>query len=62
MTVQRTTQHGRHVRVELSSPARQFHVHGWLSWSQTRWRAVDEPVLPIRHAALRAMDADPERP
>lgn len=59
MTVQRTTQHGRQVRFDLPSSAREFHVHGWQSWSETRWRAVDEPVLPIRHAAHRAMHADP---
>ena len=45
--------------VALPDAPTAFYRHGWQSWSPSRWRDVDEPVLPIRHADHRVMHDDP---
>jgi alpha-galactosidase len=50
---------GASVRVDFPGTPVRVYRHGWQSWSQTRWLAVDEPVAPIAAFELRALDDDP---
>jgi alpha-galactosidase len=50
---------GADVRVDFPGTPARFYRHGWQSWSQTRWLAVDEPVAPVTAVDLRALDDDP---
>lgn len=50
---------GHSIAVEAPGTPRRFYRHGWQSWSQTRWLAVDEPVAPVPVRDLWVFDDDP---
>lgn len=50
---------GHSISVAFPRSPRRFYRHGWQSWSQTRWLAVDERVQSVAALDLRAFDDDP---